>query len=191
MLAEAASEIAMVVENTSQRDGFLRLMDAYQPALRRLAGAYLEQAADQEDLFQEIAVALWKALPAFRGEASERTWLYRIAHNVAISSATRIRTMSRREDALVEPFEHPTAAPNAEQELLLKERQRLLLEGVRGLNVVDREVILLHLEGLSNAEIEAVSGLSEAAVATRLTRIREKLKRNIQDQVQSREARSG
>ena len=43
------------------------------PALRRLAGAYMEQPADREDLFQEIAVALWQAIPRFRGESSERT----------------------------------------------------------------------------------------------------------------------
>jgi len=190
MLAQVVPEIGVVVEDTSQRDQFLRLMGEYEPALRRLAGGYLEQLADREDLFQEIAVALWRALPGFRGEASERTWLYRVAHNVAITASTRIHSRGRREDQIPEQFEHPSASPNAEQEMLQKEKQRLLLEGVRSLGVVDREIVLLHLEGLSNAEIEQVSGLSESAVATRLTRIREKLKRQIQQQVQGKEALS-
>jgi RNA polymerase sigma-70 factor (ECF subfamily) len=190
MLAQAVSEFEVVVADTSQRDCFLRLMGEYEPALRRLAGAYLEQPADREDLFQEIAVALWKALPGFRGEASERTWLYRVAHNVAITASTRIHSRGRREDPIPEQFEHASVSPDAEQQLLQLEKQRLLLEGVRSLGVVDREIVLLHLEGLSNAEIETVSGLSEAAVATRLTRIREKLKRQIQTQTQGKEALS-
>lgn len=135
-------------------------------------------------------MALWRALPAFRGDASRRTWLYRIAHNVAISASTRIRSRGKREEPILETSDHAAASLNAEQELLQKEKQRLLLEGVRRLGVVDREIVLLHLEGLSNAEIEEVSGLSQAAVATRLTRIREKLKLKIQQQVHGKEALS-
>jgi DNA-directed RNA polymerase specialized sigma24 family protein len=50
---------------------FLRLIEQYQPALRRLAGAYMDRENDG-GLFQEIALALWQAIPRFRGESSER-----------------------------------------------------------------------------------------------------------------------
>jgi len=78
------------VEDATRHDTFLRLIGQYEAALRRLAAGYVVHAADREDLFQEIAVGLWRAIPAYRGEASERTWLYRIAHNIAISSSTRL-----------------------------------------------------------------------------------------------------
>src|SRR5947207_202946 len=73
------------VGNADRRRTFEVLLRTYLPALRRLARAYAREAAEQEDLLQEIAMGLWTALPHFRGDASERTWLYRVAHNTAIS----------------------------------------------------------------------------------------------------------
>jgi RNA polymerase sigma-70 factor (ECF subfamily) len=164
-----------------KRDTFLRLIEEYGPALKRLAGVYMDRPADREDLFQEIAVALWQAIPAFRGASSERTWLYRIAHNVALSSAARVRGRRRREEAAPAEFDRASAAPGAEKELLREEERQLLVEAIRALGAVDRQLVLLHLEGLSYAEIEEVSGLSQAALATRLTRAREKLRERINE----------
>jgi len=179
MIADIAIAANQPAVETTQRETFLRLVDQYEPALQRLAGAYLDQPADREDLFQEIAVALWQAIQRFRGESSQRTWLYRIAHNVAITAATRVRGRSRREEPISEPFEQVSHLPSAEQDLLHREKQRLLIEAVRQLPIMDRQIILLHLEGLSYAEIETISGLSDTAIATRLTRIREKLRAQI------------
>src|SRR5215510_12930513 len=54
-------------------------------ALSRLAASYTNNPSDRDDLFQDIALAIWKALPGFRGESSERTFIFRIAHGVADS----------------------------------------------------------------------------------------------------------
>ena len=179
MISGAVAELGATPHETIQCRSFLALMEQYEQALRRLAGAYVAQAADREDLFQEIAVAIWQAIPRFRGEASERTWLYRIAHNVAISSAARLRRKMQREESIPESFDRPSQASDEEQDLLSEEKRRLLIDSVRDLPAVDRQIVLLHLEGLSHAEIEEVTGMSETAIATRLTRIREKLKARI------------
>jgi RNA polymerase sigma factor (sigma-70 family) len=179
MVAEVVAETALVSEESDHNDVFLRLMQQFEPALRRLAAAYFDREADRADLFQEIALALWQAIPRFRKESSERTWLYRIAHNVAISSAAKTHRRARREEFLSEEFEHPSAAAGAEEGLLLGEKRRALVDSIRRLAAADRQVILLHLEGLSYTEIEEVSGLSETAIATRLSRIRAKLKEEI------------
>ena len=179
MVAEAVAETALVSEESDRNDVFLRLMQQFEPALRRLAAAYFDREADRADLFQEIALALWQAIPRFRKESSERTWLYRIAHNVAISSSAKTHRRTRREEFLSEEFEHPSAAAGAEEGLLLGEKRRALVDSIRRLAAADRQVILLHLEGLSYTEIEEVSGLSETAIATRLSRIRAKLKEEI------------
>jgi RNA polymerase sigma factor (sigma-70 family) len=170
----------MVAEQAAvdPKAAFLRLFEEYGPALERLAGAYVARAEDREDLVQEIAVALWRALPAYRGDASERTWLYRIAHNTAITASMKQRKRETREVA-AEPVDHPSGRASAEQELLSSEKRRLLVEAIRGLPPPDRQITVLHLEGLSYTEIEEVTGLSEGAVAARLTRIREKLRRII------------
>ena len=170
-----------------QKAAFLRLFDQYAPALERLAGAYAAAREDREDLVQEIAAALWRALPGYRAESSERTWLYRIAHNVAITSTMKRRKRAQREVVPDQPPDVPSAGASAEQNLLAEEKRRLLFAAIRGLPAVDRQIAVLHLEGLSGAEIEAVTGIAEGAVATRLTRIREKLRQAIR----AREAGDG
>lgn len=179
MVAEAVAETALVSQEPDRDDVFLRLIEQFEPALRRLAAAYFDREADRADLFQDIALALWQAIPSFRRESSERTWLYRIAHNVAISSSAKTHRQAKREEFLSEEFEHPSAAAGAEQGLLLGEKRRALVDSIRRLAATDRQIILLHLEGLSYADIEEVSGFSETAVATRLSRIRAKLKEEI------------
>lgn len=168
------------VEDATRHDTFLRLIGQYEAALRRLAAGYVVHAADREDLFQEIAVGLWRAIPAYRGEASERTWLYRIAHNIAISSSTRLRRRGKTEGPIRETVDLVTANADAEQQAVRNEQRRRLAEVIRTLPAVDRQMILLHLEGLSYAEIEQISGLSQSAVATRLSRVRERLKEKMQ-----------
>ena len=81
--------------NADQRTAYEDLLRRYLPALRRLARSYTHEAAEQEDLLQEIALGLWQALPHFRGDSSERTWLYRVAHNTAIRWAAWLNERSR------------------------------------------------------------------------------------------------
>ena len=72
-------------------------METYAGAVRRLCSVYADVPADREDLFQEIFLGVWRSLPAFRGESSERTWVYRIAHNVALTWQARHRRRQSRQ----------------------------------------------------------------------------------------------
>ena len=55
---------------------FDTVLAAHGPALGRLASSYTRTTGEREDLLQEIALAIWTALPRFRGECSERTFLF-------------------------------------------------------------------------------------------------------------------
>jgi RNA polymerase sigma factor (sigma-70 family) len=160
------------VDDAERRAAYEDLLRRYMAPLRRLAWSYVREGA--EDLFQEIAMALWTALPRFRGDSSERTWVYRIAHNTAISFVAGRRRRAEREVS-DETAHEPVAAASAEADLIEHERRARLWQAVRGLELVDRQIVTLHLEGLSAAEVSSVTGVSAAAVATRLTRIRQKL----------------
>ena len=59
---------------------------AHGPALGRLALAYEMNPEDRRDLLQEIHLALWRSFATFDDRCSLRTWVYRVAHNVATSS---------------------------------------------------------------------------------------------------------
>lgn len=154
---------------------FLRIIEEYQPALRRLVNSYEAIPARREDLFQEIALGLWQALPRFRGDSSERTWLYRIAHNIAISTLESRRRRDHRELPMPNAVERMGRWNDPDRKLLLEEQRQAMLAAIQELAPVDRQLIVLHLEGLSYQEIEEVSGLSESAIASRLTRVRERL----------------
>jgi RNA polymerase sigma-70 factor (ECF subfamily) len=134
--------------------------------------SYTRHPSDREDLFQEIALALWKALPRFRGDSSVRTYIYRIAHNTAMTFVTSRH--STREDVVVD-YPEPVGTTNPERDTIHNERRQRLWRSVQELPVIDRQIVLLYLEGLSSGEIEAVTGFTAGKVAMRLSRAKRRL----------------
>jgi RNA polymerase sigma-70 factor (ECF subfamily) len=177
------------VQTADHRAAYENLLRRYIAPLRRLAWSYVHDPAGHDDLFQDIAMALWTALPRFRGESSERTWVYRVAHNTAISFAANRRRRDGREQA-GEPEREPIAAAHQEGDAIDRQRRERLRAAVQELPVTERQIIVLHLEGLSAAEIEAITGVNAGAVATRLTRIRQKLAVRLRDDATREEKRS-
>jgi RNA polymerase sigma-70 factor (ECF subfamily) len=152
---------------------FRRIVHEYEAPLRRLALSYASGQADREDIYQEILIAIWTALPRFRGDSSERTWVYRIAHNIAISASVRRNRRKRNLSSYALDLDMQSASSfDPEAASLEAERRRLLAEAVRRISGLDKQIVLLYLEDLSNREIADVVGLSEGAVATRLSRAR-------------------
>jgi RNA polymerase sigma-70 factor (ECF subfamily) len=161
------------------RERYLGLLEEHTPALHRLCHSYCEARAEAEDLFQEIVLAIWTGLARFRGESSDRTWLYRIAHNVALTFATKRRkqvggSSRSRTDG-------PAERGELESRLAEVQKQETLHLLVRQLPFEDRRLVLLYLEGLSTAEIEVVTGLTRSNVTVRLSRIRQRLSDRLQN----------
>lgn len=171
-------EAEQVPMASGTRERFQSLAALYHAPIVRLARAYT--GADADDLVQEILFAIWKALPSFRGDSSERTWIYRIAHNVALTWTGKARRRSRSEVELDTSREYASPSPSPEHDLIRTEKQRMLARAIQELDVVNRQILLLHLEGLTNGEIEEISGIQQGAVATRLTRLRAKLTERLQ-----------
>ena len=155
---------------------FDRLYRELGGSLRRLAGAYARSSADAEDLFQEIWLAVWRSLPSFRGDCSERTFVFRIAHNRGITHRTRSRW---RLEAALDGLTLSDPRPDPETALTDSARSERLFRAVRALPPEHRDVVLLSLEGLSNGEIGDVLGLSYGNVGVRLTRARQRLREEL------------
>jgi RNA polymerase sigma-70 factor (ECF subfamily) len=96
---------------------FQRLLAANGPALLRLAASYTRNQSDRDDLFQEIALAIWKALPGFRGDSAERTFVFRFAHNGGMSHIAKREpyTPCDEPDEIVDPKPDPEASLTSEQ----------------------------------------------------------------------------
>lgn len=127
---------------------------------------------DRNDLLQEVLLAVWKSIPAFRGQAKPTTYLYRVSHNAALLWIRTEKNYRRR----VEQF--GATAPSefaGEPDSLTDERLRKLYSAIRQLKPVDRSLILLSLDGLSYREMAEVLGLSESNVGVKINRIKNQL----------------
>lgn len=158
---------------------FERVLKTHAAALSRLTASYESRPALREELLQDIAFALWRALPSFRGEASEKTFVLRIATNRALSHiATRqaekgTLPFSAAEKGSVPscvPSCVPDPAPRPDELAARMQAASRLQHAVRELPLALRQVLVLAFEGLSHDEIARVLGLTAGNVAVRLHR---------------------
>lgn len=151
---------------------FAELLRQYGPGLGRVAASYA-RPADQDDLRQEISIAIWNALDGFRGDCSERTFLFRIAHNRGLSHVARRRIVGGELPAIAD------GAPGPEARVAGREAVEQLFAALRHLHVPQRQVLTLALEGMDLADIGACLGISAETAAVRLSRARAALRERL------------
>jgi RNA polymerase sigma factor (sigma-70 family) len=146
--------------------------------LRSVAARYVRDPDRRRDLEQEIDLAVWKALPRFRGEASLKTYAMRIAHYCAARFRRReprfVATSDALEGAL---FVHDARAP--EDELISSRRRERLREAIAELPEAQREALLLQLQGVSYRDIARRLEISESNASVRISRARKALHRKL------------
>lgn len=130
--------------------------------------------SDRDDLLQEVSLALWRAAAAFRGDCSESTFIYRVAHNAALTWLRSKRQHRRRVEVAIE-IEWMTHPLEGRSRSATPDRLAQLYAAIRTLAPIDRSLVLLSLDGLSYREIASVHGLSESNIGARLTRARQRL----------------
>jgi RNA polymerase sigma factor (sigma-70 family) len=152
---------------------FDRIVRTHGESLSRVAWGYADNAADHDDLMQDILVALWRALPRFRSESSERTFVFRIAHNRGCTFLAG----RRDHEPLTSDTSIPDPRPGADEEVDRARNRARLLTAVRTLPDAQRQAVLLRLEGFTIGEIAALQDVSENNVSVRLTRARDGLRK--------------
>jgi RNA polymerase sigma-70 factor (ECF subfamily) len=153
-----------------EADPLAELVRRHAGLIHKVARAYFRDAADREDVVQEIALQLWRAQPRFDPRQRESTWVYRIALNVAISFQRR----ARRHGARREPLVAEELAGRAPSEASVEVER--LLACIEELAPLERALVLLYLEGEEHAAIAEVLGLSPTNVGTKLMRTKERLR---------------
>lgn len=140
----------------------------YWPRMVRAASGYESNLAIRDELAQDMALGVWRALAAFTGESSLKTYVYRVIHNVAVDHIRRAgrqpKTISSEEEALLCRNLSP------EQDIARAQSHSQLLAAVQKLPLSLRQVLLLKLEDMSNIEIGMTLGLNESNVGVRLNR---------------------
>lgn len=154
-------------------DAFADLIEAHKRILYKVANAYCRNPDDRPDLIQEMVIQLWLSYPRFDGRSRFSTWMYRVAMNVAISfyrsERRRIRDALPLDDLQVEVG---ITDPDLDS---LADDMRELQQMIAGLSDLNRALVILYLDGYSQAEIGTIVGISPANVATRINRIKTQL----------------
>ncbi|MEO6800210.1 MAG: RNA polymerase sigma factor [Rhodanobacter sp.] len=154
---------------------FEALLREHRGVVFKVAGLYSRTAADREDLVQEISVQLWRSFGRYDEQRAKfTTWMYRVALNVAISQA-------RRRWSQAEPFEplqphHLETIDGGEPIHEEDERLTALYAFIGELDPLNRALILLYLEDRNYTEMAEILGISETNVATKISRIKQKLR---------------
>jgi RNA polymerase sigma factor (sigma-70 family) len=152
---------------------FERIVADYGPLISRIATSYEADPTLREDLTQQIFLAIWQALPSYRGDSSLKTFIARVAQNRSITFVTK-QVRQPRLAELPERLEADTLNPE-EEAIEINERE-MLLQATRRLPLPQREVIILVLEGFSYAEIAQMLDIAPNALALRLSRAKAALK---------------
>jgi RNA polymerase sigma-70 factor, ECF subfamily len=138
-------------------------------ALARLARGYEADHERCRDLQQDIHLALWQSLAGFDGRCSLRTWVYRVAHNVACSHVMHAQRRNVAAMVSLDQLDPLPAQPESADRRIAVDR---LLGMIQQLHPIDRQVILLYLEGFDGAAVAEITGLSLANVNTKVHRIK-------------------
>ncbi len=160
------------MNETEQKQIFDKWLNQHKGIFFKIVRSYAFTPHDQDDLFQEIALQVWKSIPDFRGESKPSTWIYRVALYTATAWVR-----SEKEQLQTEPIisvEHTLTMKTQPND----ERLEWLYEQIGQFEPIDRSVCLLLLDGFSYKEIASLLGISGSNVGVKIHRIKQHLRQN-------------
>jgi len=161
----------------SLKERFQALFERHRKIVFKVANMYCRNAEDRRDLAQEIGTQLWRSFPGYDASRSFSTWMYRIALNVGISFARnaihREKHSVALDDAVADAIDENAVLSEPD------ERVRALHRFIGQLDVLNRALMLLYLEDRSYREIAEVLGISETNVATKINRLKQRIRTGI------------
>lgn len=157
---------------------FTQWMTEHEKLLRHIITGFEAKSAIQDELFQEVALNIWRALPKFRQDSAVKTFVARIAHNVLVTHVAKaVRTVKADQDLteISDEAEKDHSHPTPYQSLNQSQRQQKLVSSIRQLTLEQQQVITLALEGMSYLEIAEVLAITTNLVGVRLQRAKSAL----------------
>jgi len=171
-------DIRLDRHSTDNQVLFTQWMAEHEKLLRHIITGFEAKTAIQDELFQDIALNIWRALPKFRQDSAVKTFVARIAHNVlATHVAKAVKTVKADQDltAVTGEAEKDHNQPTPFQSLNQRQRQQKLAAAIRQLKLEQQQVITLALEGMSYQEMSEVLGITTNLVGVRLQRAKSSL----------------
>lgn len=157
---------------------FAKIIKNNEDRLSHLSRVYADRTDEQQDIFQEIIIQIWRSLPSFNGEAKIDTWIYRLAINTAISFVRKKKTRQN----YYSDYKDEKNSQEDTNHLHDEENDKLkaLYNAISELNASEKAIITMYLEDFSYSEIAFVTDITENYVGVKLNRIKKKLSKIIE-----------
>lgn len=165
----------------NKKEQFIRTIDEHKKIIYKIVNSYCQNKEDRKDLEQEIIIQLWNSFDNYNSDYKYSTWMYRIALNVAISFYRKEKKWSMKNDFYNEESIFKIEEDTIEEQTELNYHLKLLQEFIHNLNELNKALMLLYLEEKSYEEISEILGITKTNVATKISRIKLKLKKEFQN----------
>ncbi|MDO6775520.1 RNA polymerase sigma factor [Shewanella sp. 3_MG-2023] len=150
-----------------------KLLEAFWPRLSRIASTYEAIPQLQQELVQEMAMAIWLSLNSFRGDSSVETFMYKISHNVGVG---HIKKQVKQVKTTSEDYDIPVTF-SLEKGIANDQQLDRLMSAIWQLPLIQRQIITLYLDGVKQQNIAEIVGMSENNIAVKITRTKKSLAR--------------
>ncbi len=155
------------------KEDFLSRLQEHKLIIYKICNSYCKNTSYRDDLAQEITYQLWRSFHHFNGSVKFSTWMYRVALNVAITFYRKTKTS----EAIIQLGEPDTEIEDKKEDSSeLEKNKNLLQQFINELKELDKALMILYLEENSYSEMSEILGITETNVATRISRIKDKLK---------------
>jgi RNA polymerase sigma-70 factor (ECF subfamily) len=156
-----------------QKEQFIEVLEKNIGIVLKISGIYARTAQDREDLVNDITLELWRSFGRFRGDSKISTWIYRVALNVSMNFSRK-----RNNDRLYFPSDlTKIEVQGGITDAADSTPSDILYQCIDELDQFNKAIILLYLDGNSHDEISVITGISKTNVGTRLSRIREQIRK--------------
>ena len=152
---------------------FLKILKNNQGIIYKVANSYCINVADRDDLIQEISIQIWRSHKRYNKKFKVSTWIYRIALNTAISFYRK----RYRQSSLNKPITTTEDFIEDESNESDSENVKRLYRCIHQLNEFNKALMLLYLDEYSHEEIAINMGISKSNVATKISRIKQQLRK--------------
>ncbi len=156
------------------KEEFIVCIREHERIIFKVCKMYCRTRDDEQDLFQEILLQLWKSFPSFKKDSKVSTWMYRVALNTAITQLRNEKRKPEEQSIDKDVLQIPNDAHDPKDE-----NYEIMMKGIETLSNVEKAIMVLYMEDHSYREMAEVIGMTESNIGFKINQIKSKLRNTV------------